>query len=101
MKALISPDESNIQYVSSWKTEEKPPKSVISIYENSCRVAEVQEDVNIYPVGGNLFWITCQPEIVADQFYFDTKFREIKPVANIKLGAVNPAQPTSTGTQAL
>lgn len=75
--ALISPNESPIQYISGW-TETTPPEAIFTQIENSCRVAEVT-DVT-FPVGDPLFWTPCADDVVADQWYYNTSDKEIYPV---------------------
>ncbi len=36
------------------------------------RVAQVEDTENIFDVAGELHWIDCADDVVADQFYFDT-----------------------------
>lgn len=99
MQALISPEETDIGYISSWRKGE-PATPVFSFYPDSCRVAQVEEDATTYPVGGSLFWIPCDVDVVADRFYFDNKTNTILPIVDLGMGG-SPAQPTSTGTQTL
>jgi hypothetical protein len=46
------------------------------------RVAQVEEAENIFDVAGELHWVDCADDVVADQFYFDTTANAIleKPV---------------------
>lgn len=62
MKALISPDE------------------LVCLPDNTVgqRVAQVEPDDRIFPVAAPLYWQPCEPNVVADQFYWDGA--EIKPV---------------------
>jgi hypothetical protein len=76
-KALISPNESPIQYISSWTETNQP---IYSTYPNSCRVAEVTQTE--FEVAPPLFWVDCDDSVVADQFYFDTVTNEILPIVN-------------------
>jgi hypothetical protein len=76
-KALISPNEAPIQYISSW-TEKKQP--VFSNYPNSCRVAEVCNTE--FEIAPPLFWVDCADDVVADQFYYDTTTNQVLPVVN-------------------
>jgi hypothetical protein len=55
MKALISPNEK--VYLPDGSIGE--------------RVAEVQPDDKIFPVGEPLFWVDCAEDVVADQFYYN------------------------------
>jgi len=75
--ALISPDESPINYVSGWTTD-TPPNPIYTQIENSCRVAEVSDQT--FEVSPPLFWTDCEDNVVADQFYYNTNDKEIYPV---------------------
>ena len=91
MKALISPIEQPIYYVSSW-TDTTPPQPRISIIQNSCRVAQVEPDTQIFPVGGDLFWTDCPDNCVADQWYYDTVAQTVNAIPNV------PEPNKTTGT---
>jgi len=58
MKALISPNE---------------PR------ETGYRVAQVENDNLQFDVADPLFWISCNNEILADQFWYDPSDETIKP----------------------
>ena len=58
MKALISPIE---------------PR------ESGYRVAQVVDDSAEFGVADPLFWVTCNNEILADQFWYDPSDETIKP----------------------
>lgn len=88
MKALISPNESPIKYVSEW-IETNPKTPIFSIYENSCRVAEICNTE--FEVAPSLFWVDCANEVVADEFYFDTVTNKILPVVNVLKPLEKPA----------
>ena len=78
-KALISPNETPIKYVSSW-TDDTPRKPIYSDYANSCRVAEVCDAE--FEVAQPLFWADCADDVVADEWYYNTATNEILPVVN-------------------
>lgn len=78
-KALISPNESPIQYIASW-TDTAPYKPVYGTYSNSCRVAEVCDAE--FEVAQPLFWVDCADDVVADEYYFDTATNTIVPISN-------------------
>jgi hypothetical protein len=76
MKALISPNES-VSYVSSWVWEKvKTPYgeevyawvAKLSVLEGAQRVAEVEE--NTFEIAVPLFWVDCDDNCVADQWYY-------------------------------
>jgi hypothetical protein len=75
--ALISPNESPIQYISGWTTN-TPPEAILTFIENSCRVAEVENQT--FEVALPLFWTPCDDNVVADQFYYNISDKEIYPV---------------------
>jgi hypothetical protein len=75
--ALISPNESPIKYVSGWTTD-TPPEPIFTTIENSCRVAEVEDQ--IFEVALPLFWTPCADDVVADKWYYNTSDKEIYPV---------------------
>ena len=93
-KAIISPNEAPIQYISGW-TETNPQIAIYSNYANSCRVAEVCDTE--FELAPPLFWVDCADDIVADQFYFDTVTDEILPVVNVPMPPL--PQPESSGLQ--
>lgn len=80
MKALISPIESPIYYVSGFEGD--PPEPVLMPIANSCRVAEVTE--NTFEVALPLFWADCQNNCVADEWYYNTETKEIFPIPTIE-----------------
>lgn len=77
MKSLIDP-RFTIQYISAW--EGNPLKPVYSVYQNSARVCEVVDSE--FAVAEPLFWVDCDPSIVADQFWYDTNDGSINPIVN-------------------
>ena len=58
MKALISPNE---------------PR------ETGYRVAQVEDDNLQFDVADPLFWVSCNDEVMADQFWYDPTDETIKP----------------------
>lgn len=78
-KAIISPNESPIQYISGW-TDTAPYQPIYSNYLNSCRVAEICDTE--FEIAPPLFWVDCADNVIADQFYFDTVTSEILPIVN-------------------
>jgi hypothetical protein len=75
--ALISPNESPIQYISGWTTD-TPPEPIFTPIENSCRVAQVETQT--FEVSLPLFWTECEDNVVADQWYYNINDKEIYPV---------------------
>jgi hypothetical protein len=101
MKALIDPTVTPISYVSGWTTT-FPYQPIISEYPNSCRVAQVEPDNQIFAVAEPLFWTDCPDNCVADQWYFDTATNIVNPVVNApKPAAPASEQPATTGTQTI
>ena len=69
-KALISPSEAPIKYISGWTTEDTPPQPIWSNIPNSCRVAEVEDTV--FEVADTLFWVDVSDELAVQYIYYDT-----------------------------
>ena len=92
MKALIDKSAS-VSHIVSWSGT----TPVIEIYPNSQRLCEVAEQE--FPVASNLFWVDCDNDVVADQFYYDSATQTIKPVVNAE-PPIQP-QPVTEGTQTL
>jgi hypothetical protein len=93
MKALISPSEGPINYISGW-TETKPYQPIGGQYPNSARVAQVEPDDQIFPVGGDLFWTDCPDNCFADGWWYDMVAQTIQPIDNAP-------QPTVQGVQSV
>jgi hypothetical protein len=91
-KAIISPNESPISYVSGWTETGEP---IILTYANSCRVAETCETE--FEIAPPLFWVDCADDVVAYEFYFDTITSEILPIVNVPKPI--PTQPESSGLE--
>lgn len=54
--------------------------STIEPRETGYRVAQVEEDANIFPVAEPIFyWQACPEDIVADQFWFNPVTEEFLP----------------------
>lgn len=90
MKALISSTESvsnivNWELNPNWDSVHLRNK-YLPIYEiipNAVRVCEVKETE--FPVSESLFWVDCDDNVVADEFYFDTATNTILPIVNVSL----------------
>lgn len=74
--ALISPNESPVQYLSGWTTN-TPPEPIWTPIENSCRIVEVENEP--FEVALPLFWTPCADDVKADQWYYNTSDKEIYP----------------------
>ncbi len=81
MKSLIDPNAS-VSHIVSW-TSEKPYKPIFEQYLNSARVCQVEE--NPFDVAPSLFWVDCANDVIADQFYYDTNDKTIKPIVNVPI----------------
>ena len=46
--------------------------------ESGYRVAQVEDEKNIFEVSNNLFWIDCANNVIADQFWYDPSDKLIK-----------------------
>jgi len=75
--ALIDTNKLPIQYVSGWTTD-TPPEPILTPIENSCRVAQVEDQT--FEVALPLFWTPCEDNVKADQFYYNTSDKEIYPM---------------------
>jgi hypothetical protein len=56
-------------------------KALISTFEpreSGYRVAQVEDEKNIFEVSDNLFWTDCANDVVADQFWYDPNDELIK-----------------------
>jgi hypothetical protein len=76
--ALISPNESPVTYISGWTTD-TPPEPIYTSVENSSRVAEVESDGQTFEVAPPMFWMLCEDDVKADQFYYNTADEQIYP----------------------
>lgn len=54
--------------------------SSIEPVQSGYRVAQVEQDANIFPVAEGLFWAPCSEDVVADQFWYDPADEAIKPI---------------------
>lgn len=78
-KALISPDETVVSYISGW-TSDIPPRPVRSYYSNACRVAQVEDTA--FDVAPPLYWIDCADNVTAAGYYFNTATSTIDEIVN-------------------
>lgn len=75
-------------------------KALISTTElilTGYRVAQVEDETNIFDVAEGMYWADCNDYIIADKFYFDVVTNSILPFPKQS----KPNQPTTTGTQTL
>lgn len=52
--------------------------SSIEPVQTGYRVAQVEQDSNIFPVADGLFWIDCSEEIVADVYWYDQQDQTLR-----------------------
>lgn len=84
MKALISPNEVfNYKWVSSWEIKTtQEGNEFIPVYSeitNCQRVAQVVPDNEIFEVSLPLYWLDCDNNCVADQYYYKDGNINLKP----------------------
>jgi hypothetical protein len=79
-KALISPDEKNLVYISEF-TKDVPPKPILSKLQNACRVAQVESVP--FDVAPPLYWIECEDYVNDYEYYFNTLTNTIDPIPNV------------------
>ena len=100
MKALIDPRATDIQYISGWRSVGVEPNvtyvPIYATYPNSCRVAEVEENANIFPVAEPLFWTDCPDDCVQDEWYYDTVTMACNPIVYAPRPVLD--QPVTEGT---
>lgn len=71
-KALISPNETLIEYVSSWTQVDGEYKPVLSQINNAQRIVQVEEEANVFNVASPLYWKDCADSVEADKYYLNT-----------------------------
>jgi hypothetical protein len=61
------------------------------------RVAQVENESDIFEVAEGMFWVDCPNETIADHWYFDTTTKTVivKPIQSTQ------SQPTSSGVTTL
>lgn len=64
--------------------------STIEPREDGYRIAQVEQDSDIFDVATELFWVDCADNIVADKFWYDPADETIKPIPEPE-----PTQPLS------
>lgn len=76
-KALISPNEAPVKCISGW-TFTMPPEPIFTPIENSCRVAQVEDQS--FDVAPPFFWVDCNDNVVADVCYYNISDNQIYPI---------------------
>lgn len=78
-KALISPLEAPVYYVSAW--EGNPPEPILSPVIGSCRIVQVQDSA--FEVAEPLFWTDCPDDCISNEWYYNTETKECLPLPNV------------------
>lgn len=83
----------------------KNMKALISSIEpiqTGYRVAQVEQDANIFDVAEGFFWVDCADDVLADQFWFDPIEKTIEKIIPVVPVIVEgQSQPKTTGAQTL
>lgn len=74
--------------------------SSIEPRETGYRVAQVEDDANIFGVADEMFWVDCSSDCVADMFWYDPSDNTIKPIPEPKVVAAQD-QATVSGAEQL
>ena len=53
--------------------------SAIEPRQTGYRVAQVVADNETFPIADEMFWVSCEDDIVQDQFWYDPADQQIKP----------------------
>lgn len=74
-------------------------KALISTNESvlsGFRIAQVEDESDIFEVHESLFWVDCADDVTADSFYYDPATLDILP---IPVPETETSPTTTTGTQ--
>ncbi len=71
--------------------------STIEPRETGYRVAQVEQNENVFAVAEGLFWVDCAEDVVADNFWYDPQDQTIKAMPTPE----SAAQPTVNGAETL
>ena len=52
--------------------------STVEPRESGYRVAQVEDAANVFEVASSLFWVDCDDNVVADQFWYDPQDKLVK-----------------------
>jgi hypothetical protein len=96
-KALINPNQ-NAYHIVSWTLDNNKNYIPVSeMYENGFYVCEVCDSE--FPVCEPIYWVDCDDNIIAYEYYLDTTDNLIKIIENAPKPQLE--QPVSEGTQTL
>lgn len=71
MKALISPKEIvDVFYVLDWQVVGEESVPILESIEGAARIAQVEQDQNIFEVALPLFWVDCPPDCITDRWFY-------------------------------
>jgi len=73
--------------------------STVEPRETGYRVAEVEENENIFPVSRELFWTDCPDGLKADEKWYDPEDQQFKDFPEPEPESLS--QPLTEGTQPL
>jgi hypothetical protein len=82
--ALISPNWSPINYVSSWEIDPNFEDAYIAIYSplsNSQGVSQVSNET--FEVAEPLFWIECDDIVTVEAWYYNTVNKDLELIPNV------------------
>lgn len=71
--------------------------STIEPRETGYRVAQVEQEENIFALADDFFWVDCADNVIADDFWYDPSDQSIKPIPRPEI----LPQPTNQGAQTL
>lgn len=94
--AIIDPREA-VSKVTGWVPNTNPPQPIMEQITNSARISEVVQQP--FPVAAPLFWIACDKDVVADQWYYDTVTQAIIVIPSPPPKPAAADQPNATGVQ--
>lgn len=94
-KALISVIEP-VMHITGWNEDLTP---IVAELTDSARVAQVTDAE--FEVAEPFFWMNCNDNVVADQFYYNTKTKKIVEMPAIPERPVANTQPQVSGAQTL
>ena len=62
--------------------------STVEPVKTGFRIAQVEQDGNIFAVADALFWIDCPDNTVADECFYDPATKEIVPLMTFGLQTI-------------